>query len=230
MVVYQDMTPGVFLSRPNRFIAHVEIEGQEEVCHVKNTGRCRELLQPGVRVWCQRHHDPRRKTQFSLITADKQGRLVNLDSQAPNLAAAQWVEAGGLGFRPDGLRREFTRGDSRFDLYFEREGKPCLMEVKGVTLERDDVARFPDAPTARGRKHLLGLGRAVREGWDAYVLFVVQMEGITCFRPNWDTDPDFAEALCGAASEGVQVLAAGCRVAPGEMEITYPVPVDLGAR
>jgi sugar fermentation stimulation protein A len=227
MIRYENMVPGTFLARPNRFIAQVDLGGKLELCHVKNTGRCRELLVPGTAVWCQHHDDPKRKTQYSLITVDKQGRLVNLDSQTPNAAAAEWVQNGGLGIVPQGLRREFCHGASRFDLYFELDGQPCLMEVKGVTLERDNVACFPDAPTERGRKHLRGLAKAAGEGWRTYVLFVIQMGGIVEFRPNWATDPGFAQALCDARAAGVQVLAVQCQVGVGELEIRQRVPVCL---
>ncbi len=227
MIQYAQIVPGVFLDRPNRFLAQVKIGEETVLCHVKNTGRCRELLIPGAQVWCQRYDDPKRKTKYSLITVCKQGRLVNLDSQVPNAAAAQWIQSGGLGQVPENLRREYTYGDSRYDLYFVLNGQPCLMEVKGVTLELNNVARFPDAPTARGRKHLRGLAEAAQAGWGTYVLFVVQMDGVSLFQPNWQTDPEFAEALCHAAESGVQVLAAGCYVSPEELEITHRLPVAL---
>ena len=160
MIKYENMYKGKFLSRPNRFLAHVEIDGEEEICHVKNTGRCRELLQPGATVWCQHHDDPNRKTQWSLITVRKGPRLVNLDSQVPNKLAVQYVRSGGLGFVPDLVKAEKTYGQSRFDLYYEAGEKRGFVEVKGVTLEENGVARFPDAPTQRGRKHLLELQQA----------------------------------------------------------------------
>ena len=153
---YPNMVPGIFLSRPNRFIAHVEINGQTEVVHVKNTGRCRELLPPGAEVWCQRSDNPSRKTKYDLITVRKGNRLINMDSQAPNIAAKEWLRAGGLGAVED-LKAESTHGDSRFDFSFTLDGKPCFLEVKGVTLENDGVCAFPDAPTERGAKHLRGL-------------------------------------------------------------------------
>ena len=203
---YANMVPGIFHKRPNRFIAHVEIHGQEQVVHVKNTGRCRELLVPGATVWCQRSDNPARKTQYDLIAVQKGRRLINMDSQAPNAAAREWLKAGGLG-KVENLRPETVHGDSRFDFSFTLEGKPCFLEVKGVTLEEDGVCAFPDAPTERGAKHLRGLAQAAREGYGAYVLFVIQMAGVTCLRPNDRTDPDFGRALREAAEQGVKILA-----------------------
>ena len=174
---YGEMVPGTFLARPNRFIAHVVIDGRVEVCHVKNTGRCRELLPEGAQVWCKRADDPKRKTKFDLIAVQKGHRLINMDSQAPNAAAKEWLAAGGLG-PVENLRSEVVHGDSRFDLAFTLNGRPCFLEVKGVTLEHDGVCAFPDAPTERGAKHLRGLAQAAREGYGAYVLFVIQMEDV----------------------------------------------------
>lgn len=223
---YQNMVSGVFRSRPNRFIAHVEIGGEMQVVHVKNTGRCRELLVPGCRVWCQRADNPARKTQYDLIAVEKGTRLINMDSQAPNRAAGEWLASGGLG-EIDNLRPETTHGDSRFDFSFTRAGNPCFLEVKGVTLEADGVCAFPDAPTQRGAKHLRGLAEAARQGYGAYVLFVIQMEDVKYLHPNDRTDPAFGTALREAAQHGVQVLAVQCRVTPESMEITEFVPVEL---
>ncbi len=220
------MVSGVFRSRPNRFIAHVEIGGEMQVVHVKNTGRCRELLVPGCRVWCQRADNPARKTQYDLIAVEKGTRLINMDSQAPNRAAGEWLASGGLG-EIDNLRPETTHGDSRFDFSFTRAGNPCFLEVKGVTLEADGVCAFPDAPTQRGAKHLRGLAEAARQGHGAYVLFVIQMEDVKYLHPNDRTDPAFGTALREAAQHGVQVLAVQCRVTPESMEITEFVPVEL---
>ena len=220
------MVSGVFRSRPNRFIAHVEIGGEMQVVHVKNTGRCRELLVPGCRVWCQRADNPARKTQYDLIAVEKGTRLINMDSQAPNRAAGEWLASGGLG-EIDNLRPETTHGDSRFDFSFTRAGNPCFLEVKGVTLEADGVCAFPDAPTQRGAKHLRGLAEAARQGYGAYVLFVIQMEDVKYLHPNDRTDPTFGTALREAAQHGVQVLAVQCRVTPESMEITEFVPVEL---
>ena len=223
---YPNMVPGIFLSRPNRFIAHVEIDGQAETVHVKNTGRCRELLVPGCQVWCQKSDNPARKTKYDLITVRKGQRLINMDSQAPNRAAGEWLRAGGLG-NVEQLRPETVHEDSRFDFSFLLEGKRCFLEVKGVTLETDGVCAFPDAPTERGAKHLRGLAKAAREGYGAYVLFVIQMENVKCLHPNDATDPRFGEALREAAQSGVQVLAMDCRVSEKELNIHTPVPVFL---
>lgn len=223
---YANMCPGIFCSRPNRFIAHVQIDGQMQVVHVKNTGRCRELLVPGAEVWCQRSDNPSRKTGYDLIAVNKAGRLINMDSQAPNAAAGEWLAGGGLG-PVEQLRREQTHGDSRFDFFFEKEGKPCFLEVKGVTLEDGGICAFPDAPTERGGKHLRGLAQAAREGYGAYVLFVIQMEDVAFLHPNEERDPAFAAALREAAQAGVEILALDCRVSPEEMVLQAPVPVAL---
>lgn len=223
---YGKMVPGVFLARPNRFIAHVEIDGKAEVCHVKNTGRCRELLPPGAQVWCQVADDPKRKTKFDLITVRKGDRLINMDSQAPNAVAREWLLAGGLG-KIEGLRPETFHGDSRFDFSFMKDGKRCFLEVKGVTLENDGICAFPDAPTERGSKHLRGLARAAEEGFGAYVLFVVQMENVRFLHPNDATDPAFGKALREAAEAGVQILAMDCIVAPGILTLNKSLPVQL---
>ncbi len=223
---YGKMVPGVFLARPNRFIAHVEIGGKMEVCHVKNTGRCRELLPPGAEVWCQESDNLARKTRYDLITVRKGERLINMDSQAPNSAAREWLLAGGLGEITD-LRPETVHGDSRFDFSFMKDGRRCFLEVKGVTLENDGVCAFPDAPTERGSKHLRGLARAAEEGYGAYVLFVVQMENVRYLHPNDATDPAFGKALREAAEAGVQVMALDCKVTPGTMILNKSLPVVL---
>ena len=223
---YANMVPGIFRNRPNRFIAHVEIDGKEQVVHVKNTGRCRELLVPGAMVWCQRSDNPARKTQYDLITVRKGQRLINMDSQAPNTAAREWLESGGLG-NIDNLRQETVHGDSRFDFSFTKEGKTCFLEVKGVTLEDNGVCAFPDAPTERGAKHLRGLAEAARQGYGAYVLFVIQMTDVKYLHPNDRTDPDFGAALREAAAQGVKVLAVTCQISENEMMISGSVPVHL---
>ena len=220
------MVPGHFLSRPNRFIAHVEIGGKEEVCHVKNTGRCKELLVPGARVWCQEFDSTARKTKYDLIAVQKGHRLINMDSQAPNAAAKEWLLAGGLG-RIEDLRAEVSHSDSRFDFAFTLDGRQCFLEVKGVTLENDGICAFPDAPTQRGVKHLHGLTRAAQEGFGAYVLFVIQMADVTYLHPNDDTDPAFGTALRQASAAGVQILAMDCQVTPDSMVIRKPVAVQL---
>ena len=223
---YQNMVAGQFLSRPNRFIAHVIINGQQEICHVKNTGRCRELLPKGAAVWCQRSDNPNRKTKYDLITVQKGSRLINMDSQAPNGAAREWLLRGGLGNIED-LRPETFHKDSRFDFSFHKDGKQCFLEVKGVTLENDGICAFPDAPTQRGTRHLQGLTRAVKEGFGAYVLFVIQMADVAYLHPNDATDPAFGQALRDAAAAGVKILAMDCCVTESTMVIEKPVKVAL---
>ena len=223
---YNNMVPGVFQARPNRFIAHVEIDGKSEIVHVKNTGRCRELLPVGAEVWCEVSDNPNRKTKFDLITVRKGHRLINMDSQAPNKAAGEWLLGGGLG-EIQNLKAETFHEDSRFDFSFEKDGRKCFLEVKGVTLENEGVCAFPDAPTDRGAKHLNGLCKLAREGYGAYVLFVIQMAGVKYLHPNDATDPKFAAALREAAANGVQVLAVDCHVTEDTMEIRNPVPVKL---
>ena len=223
---YENMVPGIFLARPNRFIAHVEIDGKEEIVHVKNTGRCKELLPKGAKVWCQHWDNPNRKTKYDLIFVQKGQRLICMDSQAPNAAAKEWLLRGGLG-QIENLKGEYTHGDSRFDFSFEKDGRRCFLEVKGVTLERDGVCAFPDAPTERGVKHLQGLTRLAQEGYGAYVLFVIQMGDVAYLHPNDETHPAFGAALRQAAQAGVQVMAMCCRVEVGQMEIDSPVEVKM---
>ena len=223
---YDAMVPGTFLTRPNRFIAHVTVDGETEVCHVKNTGRCRELLRPGCRVWCRRADNPNRKTKYDLIAVEKGRRLINMDSQAPNAAAGEWLRGGGLGEISE-LRAEVFHGGSRFDFSFLKDGKRCFLEVKGVTLENDGVCAFPDAPTARGARHLRDLAQAVEEGCGAYVLFVIQMADVRYLQPNDATDPNFGKALREARQAGVQILAMDCAVTEDSMTLRDPVPVVL---
>ncbi len=223
---YQHVVEGTFLSRPNRFIAHIAINGKEEICHVKNTGRCRELLIPGCRVWCEQSANPSRKTAYDLIAVQKGSKLINMDSQAPNTAAKHWLQSGGLG-HIENLRAETVHEDSRFDFSFLKDGKLCFLEVKGVTLEEDGVCAFPDAPTARGVKHLQGLTRAVQQGYGGYVLFVIQMEQADYLLPNDATDPAFASTLRSAAKMGVQLIAMNCKVTPDSMGIHTCIPVKL---
>ena len=225
---YHDVREARFLSRPNRFIAHVELDGEEEVVHVKNTGRCRELLIPGARVWLEEGKNPDRKTRWDLIAVLKGNRLINMDSQVPNQVAREWLEAGGLFLRADRIQPEYTYGNSRFDLYAEAEGRKILMEVKGVTLEEEGVVRFPDAPSQRAVKHLEDLVRAREEGYETYVFFVIQMKDVKYFTPNRETHPEFAQALERAAAAGVKILAYDCRVEPDRLEAADPVPVVLG--
>ena len=226
---YDSVIPAVFLDRPNRFIANIEIDGLRRVAHVKNTGRCREILTPGARIWVRENDDPRRKTRFDVITAQKNGRLINIDASAPNAAVKEWLPESGL-FRQIALiRPETTFGRSRFDFYIEGDGRKMFMEVKGATLEERNVVRFPDAPTERGLKHIRELEACLERGFEACVLFVIQMKDVDHFEPNRITHKAFGDALYRADCAGVQVLARDCRVTPDSMEIADPVPVRLPA-
>ena len=224
---YHAVSQGRFLDRPNRFIAHVELGGETVVCHVKNTGRCRELLVPGAAVYVERAANPGRKTLYDLIAVEKQGLLINMDAQAPNTVFGEWAAGGGFLPGLTGIRPESTWEDSRFDFLLEEGQGPCFVEVKGVTLEEGGEARFPDAPTERGVKHLRGLQRAAAQGWRAAVFFVIQMKGVTHFRPNDATHPAFGAALREAASHGVEVYARDCLVTPESLVLDAPVPVLL---
>lgn len=232
-MIYEHIVIGSFIRRLNRFIAHVEIEGREETVHVKNTGRCAELLLPGAKVVLEKAAEgSARKTAYSLIAVYKGDLLINMDSQAPNRAVFE-AAAGGLLDEAVGgpirqLRSEVTFGKSRFDLYGEmEEGRRFFMEVKGVTLEENGIVRFPDAPTERGTKHVLEMIEAVSAGYEGYIMFLIQMKGVTRFEPNDVTDPAFAEALRKAASQGVRVLAYDAHVEPDAMVLGEPVEVVL---
>lgn len=229
---YDKVVSGRFVSRPNRFIAQVEISGYTETVHVKNTGRCRELLVPGCTVWLAESSNPARKTKYDLIAAEKQVSskmtlLINMDSQAPNEAAMEWLKKGVLFSENAVIRREVTWGSSRFDFYIEDGKRRAFLEVKGVTLEENGIVMFPDAPTERGVKHLSELAACIEEGFEAYVLFVIQMKGAAEFRPNLKTHPEFASALADTDKAGVRVLAYDCIVTPDSMEIDLPVSVCL---
>lgn len=224
---YKKVCRGRFIARPNRFIAHVELNGHVEVCHVKNTGRCRELLTPGAEVYLAWSDNPARRTCYDLIAVNKGGLLINMDAQAPNKVFGEFAASGKFWPGLTAIRPEFTWEDSRFDFRLEDGRGPIFVEVKGVTLEEAGEARFPDAPTERGVKHLRGLRRVVEQGGRAAVFFVIQMEGATRFRPNDDTHPAFGQALREAAGAGVQVLAYDCTVTPETLEIRAPVPVEL---
>ena len=224
-MIYENICEGHFISRPNRFIANLEIDGVAQVCHVKNTGRCAELLVPGCRVWVQRARNTARRTAFDLITVDRGDMLVNIDSQAPNRLFAKWAEKNVPGLEE--IKPEQTFGDSRFDFRIKAGGRDMVVEVKGVTLERDGRALFPDAPTERGIKHLNGLARAAGEGYGAVVFFVIQMKGPGTFGPNRDTHPAFGDALERAGKAGVKIMAYDCIVTPDSLTIHQPVPVLL---
>jgi len=227
---YGKVRQGRFLARPNRFIAHVELDGGTQVCHVKNTGRCRELLTPGAAVYLEESGNPARKTRYDLIGVEKGDLLINMDAQAPNRVFDEWARSGRFLDGLTLLRPETVWGQSRFDFYWEAGERRGFVEVKGVTLEEDGVARFPDAPTLRGVKHLNELARAAGEGYEAAVCFVIQMKGPVRFEPNERTHPEFGQALRDAARAGVRVLAYDCRVTRDSLRLDAPVPVELSMR
>lgn len=226
-MIYENIKRGVFLDRPNRFIAHIEIEGRIEVCHVKNTGRCRELLTDRAQVLVQETDSSTRKTKYDLIAVYKGSRLINMDASAPNHVFAEWVKSDGLFQRVDLIKPEQRFGASRFDFYMEADGQKAYVELKGVTLEEAGIARFPDAPTERGVKHLKELTACVRAGFDAYMVFIIQMKGVRYMEPNWATHPAFGEALRDAARKGVRVLALDCHVTENSIKARQPVDVRL---
>lgn len=235
---YETIREGIFIKRQNRFVATVETDGRPETVHVRNTGRCRELLVPGSRVYLE-DFDGRmgkRKLRYSVVAVEKKvpGGIItiNMDSQAPNRAVGEALEAGKLRLEGMGelksLKSEYRYGASRMDFYaVDDRGREALIEVKGVTLEEDGIARFPDAPTQRGIKHLEELIKAGREGYGAYMVFVVQMKGPVKFEPNYDTHPEFAETLAKARREGVKLMAVDCIVTPDEMVTDRPVSIEL---
>ena len=224
-MTYEKVIPGIFKSRPNRFIAHVETAEGLEVCHVKNTGRCRELLVEGARVYLSESGNSARKTRFDLVAVEKGDLLINMDSQAPNKVAAEYMPdlLPGLTL----LRPETKFGSSRFDFYAEASGEKWFVEVKGVTLERGGLTLFPDAPTLRGAKHLRELCGCIKEGYRACALFVVQMSGVRGFTPNFETDPEFAKALIEAGNSGVRLEAVDCFVTPESLSIRHKLPILL---
>lgn len=224
---YNNIRQGIFKERPNRFIAYIDIDGRQETVHVKNTGRCAELLKAGVTVYVQEADTPNRKTRWDLIAVDKGGRIVNIDSQVPNKLVKEWLEEGNLFQYITKLRPEYTYGNSRFDLYVEADARKIFIEVKGVTLEENGIVRFPDAPSERAVKHVEELKLAVKEGYEAYVFFVVQMKGVRYFTPNMDTHPAFGEALESAAKAGVRLLAYDCEVEKDSIRIMEQVPIML---
>ncbi len=213
---YNNITKAIFIKRPNRFIAEVDIDGHREIVHVKNTGRCKELLVPGCEVWLNAPGTPDRKTRYDLVAVRKNtGVLFNIDSQAPNKVVKEWLDRQDY----DKVVPEYTYGDSRIDFYMEKAGEPYLMEVKGCTLEFDGIGYFPDAPTERGVKHLRELAKAARAGIKARLAFVIQMDGISEVRPNITTHPEFGTALSEAKEAGVEVLFLKCHVEPDLLEI-----------
>lgn len=224
---YNKIVKGVFIKRLNRFVALCNIQGQEIYCHVKNTGRCCEILINGAECFLEESDNPERKYKYSLVSVRKGDRLINIDSQAPNKAAGEFLSNGGLFKELDFLKAEKTYGNSRFDFYFEHNGKKAFLEVKGVTLEKNGAVFFPDAPTTRGAKHLNELCKCIEDGYEAYALFVIQLKDASYFSPNDSTDPEFSEALRKASESGVNILAYDCYVSENEMVIKDSVPVIL---
>ncbi len=221
---YNKIIEGKFISRPNRFIANVEIDEKTEIAHVKNTGRCKELLTEGARVFLEVSNKPERKTKYDLIAVYKGDTLINMDSQAPNKVAMEFIREH---FKNAIIKPEYKYGNSRIDIYAEDGERRALIEVKGVTLENNGVAMFPDAPTERGIKHINELIKAKNEGYESYILFVIQMKGIMCFKPNFNTHREFGIALQNANKAGVKALAYDCIVTPDSLKIDAPVSVIL---
>lgn len=224
---YKQIKQGIFIERPNRFIAHILIDGLLEVCHVKNTGRCKELLPKGAKVWVEESTNPNRKTKYDLVVVQKNELLINMDSQAPNQAVGEWLRKGGLFPKPDLVVAEKKVGDSRLDFYLEQGDRKAYVEVKGVTLERDGVAFFPDAPTLRGVKHIHHLIQLNEQGFEAYLIFVVQFQPVLEMRPNDETHLAFGEALRLAQKEGVKILAYDCVITETTMDLANPVQLML---
>ena len=224
---YHHIVQGRFVERPNRFIARVELNGEIETVHVKNTGRCRELLIKGASVYLEKSDNTERSTAYDLVAVEKGKRIINMDSQAPNKVVGEWLLEKKL--CPDLVlvRPETVYGNSRFDFYVETATEKIFMEVKGVTLEEEGIVRFPDAPSDRAVKHVEELIQAKRDGYRVFVLFVIQMKGVRFFMPNYDTHREFAEALCRAAGAGVEILACDCQVTADSMRINEPVAVKL---
>lgn len=224
---YETIVTGTFIDRPNRFIANVMLDGQPVVCHVKNTGRCRELLMPDAEVYLEIAKNPDRKTKYDLIGVKKGELMINMDSQAPNIAVGEWLAKGNLFPDVTLIKAEKTYGKSRFDFYVETPEKKAFLEVKGVTLEVDGVVRFPDAPTERGIKHMEELISSMQDGYEAYIIFVIQMKNVKYFEPNDGTHKAFGDALRKAHKAGVKVLAYDCLVTESTMVIDQPVEVRL---
>lgn len=222
---YENIREGIFLERLNRFAALVQIDGHKEKCHVKNTGRCRELLLPGAKVYVEENFSESRATRFSLITVEKGNRLVNLDSQAPNQVVGEWLKSKGCYTQ---IKPEARFGGSRLDFYVETSTEKRFLEVKGVTLEEEGILRFPDAPTERGLKHIMELISAREQGYEATAFFVIQMEGADYFTPNYRTHREFGEALLLARKKGVELLAMDCLVEKDSICLNRKVEIRLG--
>lgn len=224
---YKNIAVGKFISRPNRFIANVEIDGEVQVVHVKNTGRCRELLLPGSTVYCEKSDNPNRKTAYDLVAVEKGKLLINMDSQAPNEAFSEFIHDGSFKDGIEYIARERKYKNSRFDFFFKRKGKEYFAEVKGVTLEDEGVVLFPDAPTERGVKHLTELEDAVKNGYGGCVVFVVQLKEAKYFTPNRKTHPEFADKLKEVQKAGVEIFAYTCNVTPNSISLLSQIPVVI---
>lgn len=224
-MLYRKIVEGIFLERPNRFIAKVQVGENIETVHVKNTGRCRELLVKGAKVILEDCESPNRKTRYDLISVYKNGRLINMDSQVPNDVVEEWIKDKNLFDDISYYKREYKFGDSRFDFYIEHGDKKCFVEVKGVTLENDNVVMFPDAPTKRGSKHLMHLIEATKQGYEAAVIFVIQMSDVDYFTPNYERDEEFSKALLQAQNVGVNILAFDCNITENSIEYKEKVQV-----
>ena len=224
---YRQIVEAVFLERPNRFIAYVDLLGKKETVHVKNTGRCRELLQKGAKVYLEEGAHEGRKTAYDLVAVKKGGRIINMDSQAPNRAVEEWLRKKELFPELTLLKPEVKYKNSRFDFYIESGDQKIFMEVKGVTLEEEGVVRFPDAPTQRGLRHIRELTAAAREGLGAAVIFVVQLAEARYFAPNDATQPEFGRALLEAREAGVRLIARRCEVTPLEITLGEEIPIRL---
>lgn len=224
---YDNVIEAKFIKRPNRFIAHVLVDGKEEIVHVRNTGRNREILVEGTKVILEKSKNPDRKTAYSLIAAYKGDMLINIDSQIPNAVVFEGIINNKISAlqNVNNIKREVTYGNSRFDIYFEKENSKGFIEVKGVTLEEDGLAMFPDAPTERGRKHIEEMAAAVANGYEGFIIFLIQMKGVHAFSPNFSMDPEFAEELRKSASLGVKVLAYDSIVKKDEIIISAPIEV-----
>ncbi|MBP1571417.1 MAG: DNA/RNA nuclease SfsA [Oscillospiraceae bacterium] len=226
-MIYKNIHKARFLKRPNRFIAHIDIDGKTEVCHVKNTGRCRELLTENATVFVQESDNPNRKTKYDLISVLKGEKLINMDSQIPNKVFGEWAQTSGFFGDIKLLKAEKTFENSRFDFYIETDNDKIFVEVKGVTLEQDGVVMFPDAPTERGVKHINELCRCIDNGYKAYIFFIIQMDNVKYFTPNRKTHPQFADALKAAAEKGVGVYALDCKVSENSIAADKFVEVRL---
>lgn len=222
---YNSIVKGIFLERPNRFIAHCLVDGKEEVCHVKNTGRCRELLQKGATVFLEKSPNPNRKTQYDLVSVIKNHRIINMDSQIPNSVVEESLNK--IFDNIVSVKREYKYGNSRFDIYVETETEKIFVEVKGVTLENDGVVRFPDAPTERGIKHLKELQEAVKDGYRACVVFLIQMHDVKYFEPNYETHREFANELKNAYENGVEIYAFDSVVTPEEIVMNKRIKIKM---